>query len=122
MLINGACSTLESAQYDNPWQPETPQYVDFQAARIAETTSSASSWDKAEVGLAYASGRTTISGKYFYWDGDNTDGDLTDWSKKNQTATVTLWSAGGASWDWYLGYAWQDSELNSPACIPVFDG
>lgn len=121
-LINGACSTLESPAYPNPWNPETPQYEDFQNARVAETTASPSSWDKAELGAAWIGGRSTLSARYIYWDGSNSDGDLTDWSRTSQTATVTWWSPGGESWDWYLGYAWQDSSLDSPACIPVFDG
>ncbi len=122
MLIDGSCSTLVSDRYDNPWQPETPQYQDFQAARIAETTASASSWNKAALSLGWSFGQTTLTGRYVYWDGSNSDGDLTDWSKNRSTATVTLWSPGGANWDWYVGWAYQDMSLEAPACIPVFDG
>jgi hypothetical protein len=122
MLINGACSTLVSEPWPNPWNPDTPQYQDFQAARIAETTASASSWTKAELGLAWLTGSTTISGKYVYWDGDNNDGDLTDWSKERNSLTLTAWTPGGADWDWYLSYAYQDMSLDVPLCIPVFDG
>jgi hypothetical protein len=122
MLINGACSTLESDAYPNPWSPETPQYHDFHDERIAETTSSPSSWDKLELGAAWVAGTSTLSGRYVWWDGSNSDGDLTDWSKNRQSATVTWWTPGGESWDWYLGYAYQDTSLDAPACIPVFDG
>ena len=122
MLINGACSTLESGVYPNPWNPETPQYYDFQEARIAETTASPSSWDKLELGAAWIASGSTLSGRYVWWDGTNSDGDLSDWSKSSQNATVTWWTPAGESWDWYLGYAYQDSSLDAPACIPVFDG
>lgn len=122
MLIDGACSTLESGPYPNPWNPETPQYYDFQEARIAETTASPSSWDKLELGAAWVTGGSTLSGRYVWWDGSNSDGDLSDWSKTSQNATVTWWTPAGESWDWYLGYAYQDSSLDAPACIPVFDG
>ena len=121
-LIDGACSTLVSESWPNPWNPDTPQYFEFQDERIAETTASPSSWDRVDLKLAYSTGRTTLSAKYIYWDGDNSDGDLTDWSRTNQTATLTLWSAPAESWSWYAAYAWQESEVNSPACIPVFDG
>ncbi|HSL16588.1 MAG TPA: GSU2204 family CXXCH-containing (seleno)protein [Methylomirabilota bacterium] len=121
-LIDGACSTLVSEQYPNPWNPETPQYYDFHDARIAETTASASSWNRATIALGWSFAGATLTGRYVWWDGDNTDGDLTDWSKERQTATVTLWSPGGANWDWYLGWAYQDMSLDAPACIPVFDG
>ncbi len=122
MLVNGACSTLVSGRYPNPWSPETPQYEEFHEARIADTTASPSSWDQLKVGASYVTGRSTISGTYRWWDGSNSDGDLTDWSRTNQTATITYWSAPDADWDWYVAFAWQDSQLDSPACIPIFDG
>lgn len=122
-LINGSCSTLVSDRYANPWDPATPQYDDFQQARIAETTASPSSWDEAKLlGSVSLGGAAMASATYRYWSGDNTDGDLTDWSRTNQTATITLWSAPAATWDWYAAYAWQRSELDAPACIPIFDG
>jgi len=122
MLIDGSCSTLESAWYPNPWSPETPQYHDFHDARIADTTASPSSWTHLKGGLTYVSGSSTLSFNYRWWDGDNSDGDLTNWSRNNQTATLTFWSAPGQSWSWFVGAAWQDSQLDAPACIPIFDG
>lgn len=122
MLIDGTCSTLVSQAYPNPWNPETPQYFDFHDARIAETTASASSWLRADFRAGYATGRTTVFGKYIYYDGDNTDGDLTDWSRQSNTALVTVWSAPTETFNWYATYTWMDSDLGLPACIPVFDG
>jgi hypothetical protein len=122
MLIDGTCSTLESARYPNPWSPETPQYDDQHQTRIADTTSSPSSWNHFKGGITYITGKSTLSANYRWWDGDNKDGDLTDWSRTNQTATLTFWSAPGQDWSWYLAAAWQKSELQSPACIPIFDG
>ena len=121
-LIDGACSTLVSGPYPNPWNPETPQYYDFHDARIAETTASASSWARADLRLGYTTGKTTVFGKYIYYDGDNTDGDLTNWSRQNNTALVTVWSAPTENFNWYATYTWMDSDLGVPACIPVFDG
>jgi len=121
-LINGACSTLVSGAYPNPWNPETPQYTEFHEARIAETTASASSWARADLRLGYSTGKTTVFGKYIYYDGDNTDGDLTDWSRQSNTALVTVWSAPTEAFNWYATYTWMDSDLNVPVCIPVFDG
>jgi hypothetical protein len=122
MAIDATCSTLVSERYTNPWDPATPQYDDQHETRIADTTASASSWNKAELALGYSFGQTTLTGRYVYWDGDNSDGDLTDWSRNSSTATITAWSPGGAGWDWYVGWAYQDLSLDAPACIPVFDG
>jgi hypothetical protein len=122
MVIDGACSTLESSSYPNPFNPQTPQYHDFQDARIADTTASPSSWDQLRAALTYLAGSSTLSGSFRRWDGENSDGDLTDWSRGSQTATITYWRAPSETFDWYLAGAWQDSQLESPACIPVFDG
>lgn len=122
MLINGACSTLVSPRDTTPWDPALPQYDDQHQTRIAETTASASRWDEFKFGASYVSGNTTVSGTLRYWDGDNTDGDLTDWGKSNTSATVTVWSAPAPTWDWYVGYAMITSEIDSPVCIPIFDG
>ena len=122
MVTDATCSTLVSDRYTNPWNPETPQYVDSHATRIGDTTATASSWNKAVFAVGYNFGQTTLTGRYVYWDGTNTDGDLTDWSKNRSTATITAWSPGGANWDWYLGWAYQDLSLDAPACIAVFDG
>ena len=121
-LINGACSTLVSGSYPNPWNPETPQYTQFHEARIAETTASASSWGRADLRLGYSTGKTTVFGKYIFYDGDNSDGDLTDWSRETNTALLTVWSAPTETFNWYATYTWMDSDQDHPACIPVFDG
>ncbi len=122
MLIDGACSTLVSPSYPNPWNPETPQYFDFHEARIADTTASASSWMRADLRAGYSTGTTTFFGKYIYYDGDNNDGDLTDWARESSTALVTVWSAPTENMNWYATLSWMDSDLDVPACIPVFDG
>jgi hypothetical protein len=121
-LIDGACSTLVSDPWPTPWNPDTAQYFDFHDARVADTTASPSGWLRADLGLSYSTGRTTLTGKYIYWDGDNTDGNLTDWSRESNTALVTVWSAPAEAWSWYATYTWMDSDLGVPACIPVFDG
>jgi hypothetical protein len=122
MLVDGACSTLVSPGYPNPWNPETPQYYDFQEERIADTTASPDQWLEAKAGLGYTVGKTTISASYRWWDGDNTSLDLTDWSRTTQSAALTLWSAPQSSWEWFVAYAFLESELDAPTCIPVFDG
>ena len=71
---------------------------------------------------SHSSGNNTFSASYRYWDGDNTDGDLSDWSRTNHNATVTLWSAPQETWDWYVAYAMQTADLDAPMCTPIMDG
>jgi hypothetical protein len=120
--VVGACSTLVSPGYPNPWDPGTPQYDDQHQARVAETTASPSSWDEARLNASYSAGSTTFSAAYRWFDGDNDDGDLTDWSRTSQSATLTVWSAPAQTWEWFAAYSWQESQLDAPVCIPIFDG
>ena len=122
MFVDGTCSTLVSPRYSNPWSPETPQYHDQYDTQIGDTTASASSWNKAAVSLGYNFGQSSLTGRLVWWDGDNSDGDLTDWSKERQTATITFWAPGGEKWSWYTAWAYQDMSLDAPTCVPVFDG
>ncbi len=124
MLMDGACSTLVSGSNSNPWNPDlTAQYYEFHDARVAETTASPSSWDELKLGFTWMIGsKTTLSGTYRSWDGDNGDGDLTEWSRTNDNAVLTLWSGPTETFSWYLGWAMTNSDLDAPVCIPVFDG
>jgi len=124
MLVDGACSTLVSGSNSNPWDPNlTAQYYEFQNERIAETTASPSSSDEFKVGLNWMIGsRTNLTGSFRDWDGDNGDGDLTEWSRNTQNATVTLWSGPSETFSWYVGYAMTNADLDAPVCIPIFDG
>lgn len=124
MLVDGACSTLVSGSNSNPWDPNiTAQYYEFQDARVAETTASPTTWDEAKVGMTWMVGsKSTLTGSYKVWDGSNGAGDLTDWSKTNQNAMLTFWSAPTDLFSWYIGYAMTDSQLDAPVCIPIFDG
>ncbi|NOZ80015.1 MAG: hypothetical protein GXP48_12720 [Acidobacteria bacterium] len=120
MALDQQASTLVSPAYPNPFV--SPQYFDFQRARIGDGTASPSSWDEARAQASYTWGRSMLSGSYNWWNGDNTGGTLTNWSRTNQSATLTLWTALTESWEWYVGYAWQDLSLDSPTTIPVYDG
>ncbi len=72
--------------------------------------------------LGYTTGKTTVFGKYIYRDGDNTDGDLTDWSRTNNTALMTVWSAPTENVNWYATYTKMKTDLGLPVCVVVFDG
>ncbi len=122
MNVNGAYSTLTSASSPNPFLPQAAQYYVSHAARIADTGASPSSWDELTARASRSTGSSTLSASYRWWDGDNSDGDLTDWSRTVQAATVALWSAPAARWDWHLAYTWNQTELDLPASIPLFDG
>ena len=115
-------STLVSLPAASPMAPTSAQYYEFHEARIAEGTASPESWTRFEARGTYTGGRSSITAKYRHWDGENTSGDLTDWSRLNQVASVTLWSSPAPKWQWYVGYTWNDSSLDTVSTIPLFDG
>lgn len=124
MLVDGACSTLVSpGPLASPLDPRAAQYYQQREAQIAETTASAESWDDVRVRLNYSrSGKVNLTGSYRYWSGDNQAGDLTDWSRTNQLAMVSLSAMPSPTWDAYVSYSYQKTEMSNPICLPVFDG
>ncbi|MDX1584436.1 MAG: GSU2204 family CXXCH-containing (seleno)protein, partial [Thermoanaerobaculia bacterium] len=122
MAINAACSTLESTPAPSPFHPDAAQYYEFHDTRIADTTASPESWDEVRLTGSWSSGRSVLTGSARWWEGDNTSGDLTDWSKSHQSATLTWGQTPSPEWNWYAGWAWFDSEIDAPTCVPIFDG
>lgn len=98
------------------------QYWQSHAARTGDGTAAPSAWDEVKAGLTWTSGALGLTANYRYWSGDNSTGDFTDWSKKHQSATVTLWSMPSPTWDWYVAWATAKSELGGHTCISLFDG
>ena len=63
-----------------------------------------------------------LTGLYRYWDGTNTEGNLTDWSRTNQTGTVTFAWIPALTWDGFVSYNYQKMENSAPGCVAIFDG
>jgi len=122
MLIDGSCSTLVSGSYPSVFVPGQPQYADVHESRVADTTASPEAWDEIYLLGSYTTTKMSITANYRYWDGENTSGDLTDWGRSSNNATITLTWMPAETWSWYTGYAWQASEMKSGACIPLLDG
>jgi len=124
MVVDGTCSTLISGSNSNPWDPDlTAQYYEFHEARVGDSTASPDSYDEFKLAGTFNFGSSmSMTASYHWWDGDNTSGNLTNWSKTNNTFNLTFWSAPASTWSWYLGYTYLNSDLDAPACIPVFDG
>jgi len=124
MVVDGTCSTLISGSNSNPWDPNlTAQYYEFQEARVGDSTASPENYDEFKLAGTYNFGaKSSMTLSYHWWDGDNSAGNLTNWSRTNNSANITFWSAPEASWSWYIGYTYMKTDLDAPACIPVFDG
>ncbi len=121
MSLNQQASTLESPPAANPWVAD--QYYQFQDARIGDGTASPSSWDRLKLAATVFLGQASnLTASYNWWSGDNSDGNLTDWSRTNQNFTIMFSNTPATQWTWFAGYAWNDSSLDAPTTIPIFDG
>ena len=121
-VVDGGFSTLVSPRVSSPFAPQAVQYFQFQDARVAETTNAPESWDELKLNFSQVFEGKTVSLSYRYWDGENQDGDFTDWSRTHQSATASMWGMPAPRWQWNLAYTWQDTELGFPIFIPIFDG
>ena len=121
-FVDGQYSTLVSSPVPNPFHPDSAQYFESHDARIALSTADPESWNELELRATYGWNSSMVTGTYSYWSGDNTSGELTDWARSRSAATVTLWSTPAPRWQWYLMYAYNDTDLDTPTSIPLFDG
>jgi hypothetical protein len=123
LALDATCSQLVYPKSGTSGLDTTlAQYYMSHAARTGDGTATPSAWDEVKAGLTWTSGAVGLTANYRYWSGDNSDGDFTDWSKKHQSATVTLWSMPSPTWDWYVAWAYTKSELGGHTCISLFDG
>jgi hypothetical protein len=124
MLPNGVYSPLvtPAATGATPLAPNSTQYYVWRASRIGDSTNQPESWDELWAKGSFVQGNTTASLSYRWWDGENDGGDLTDWSRTSQTATLSFWSMPSPMVQWSLAYVWHDQELDFPASIALFDG
>lgn len=122
MNPNGVYSPSFTLPAASPLAPTSTQYYVWRASRIGDTTNQPESWDELWAKGSFVSGNTTASLSYRWWDGENDGGDLTDWSRTSQTATLSFWAMPSPMVQWSLAYVWHDQELDFPASIALFDG
>ena len=117
---NTTFSTLQTVGTGNPFS--SAQYFEFHEARIGDPTAVPESWDELELRASFRVGQQNLSAMYKWWDGDNDAGDLTDWSKNSQIATVSWWMPSSETVHWNLAYTWSQQERNFPVTVPIYDG
>jgi hypothetical protein len=123
MIVNGTCSNIPAiGPLPSPLAPGSIQYFTVHESRVAETTASPAQWDEVRLYATVAGSKSTLTATYRYWDGENREGDLTDWSRNQQALTATAWTAPSLKWDAFASYTYQKGEIGSRVCVPVFDG
>jgi len=123
LLLGGACSNqVTPGPLPSPFHPDAAQYYTMRDARIMDTAGSAGAWDEVKLRGTYSRKGHVVSGLYRHWDGTNGAGNLTEWSRSNQTATLTYSYVPGPTWDGYVSYNYQKMENATPTCVSIFDG
>jgi hypothetical protein len=125
MALNAACNPdpLQTTPAPSPLAPGSVQYYQIHDARVADLTASPSSYKEARLTASYQATPSTLATlSYQWWDGDNQDLDLTNWSKNLHAVTASLTTNPSESWAFYAAASYSKRELETFVCIPLMDG
>lgn len=124
-IIDGACNLepLQTTPTSSPLVPGSAQYWQIHDARSADLSASPASWAELKLAGTYQLGTSSMAALSLrYWDGDNTEQDLNQWSRTLTAATAT--------WNWapmenatvYAAATYGTRKLEQHVCIPLMDG
>lgn len=125
MAIDAACNpdALQPDGVPSPLVPGSTQYYQIHEARVADLTASPSAYTELRVSGSYQFGSSSLASiSYQWWDGDNDDQDLSDWSKTLNAVTANLMWAPAEGAQLYTGLSYGKRELETFVCIPLMDG
>jgi hypothetical protein len=123
--IDGACNTepLQTTPTASPMTPGSVQYWQIHDARSADFSASPAAWAELKLGGTYQLGASSMAGlSVRWWDGDNTEQDLNEWSRTITAATATWNWAPAENSDIYVAATYGTRELEQHICIPLMDG
>lgn len=124
-LIDGACNTdpLQTTPTASPLVPGSVQYYQIHDARSADLSASPASWAELKLAGSYQLGASSMAALSMrWWDGDNSDEDLNQWSRTITAATATWNWAPAETSDIYVAATYGTRELEQHICIPLMDG
>lgn len=125
MAVNAACNpeALQTTPTASPLVPGSTQYYQIHEARVADLTASPSQYAELRLSGSYQFGSSSLASvSYQWWDGDNDDQDLTDWTKTLSALTANVMWAPTETTQLYTGASYGKRELETYVCIPLMDG
>jgi len=125
MSLDAACNpeAMQTTPTASPIVPGSTQYYQIHAARVADLTASPSRYAELRLSGSYQFGSSSLASvTYQWWDGDNDDQDLTDWSKTLSAVTANLMWAPTEKAQLFTGVSYGTRELETYVCIPLMDG
>lgn len=125
MTQNTTCQSgeMQTTPVPSPIVPGSTQYYEIYQARIGDMTASPSSYVEVRGTAGLAIGSTAnASFTLRWWDGDNTDQDLTNWSRTTTAATAQVAWAPSETFQTFVAASRGMRELESWVCVPLMDG
>ncbi len=125
MIVDGACLSgpLQEEAKPSPLVPGSTQYYQIHQARIGDMTASPSSFLELKASAAFTlAPASTASFSARWWDGDNNDQDLTNWSRTVTVLTGNLAWAPRPQVQAFIAATYGKRELETHVCIPLMDG
>jgi hypothetical protein len=125
MSLDAACNpdALQTTSLPSPLAPGSVQYYQIHEARVADLSASPSQYLEARLTGTYQLGASSMAMlSYRYWDGQNDELDLTDWSKQLNAVTATISVAPAEKSELHVAATWAERELETHVCIPLMDG
>ncbi|MGC8916379.1 MAG: GSU2204 family CXXCH-containing (seleno)protein [Thermoanaerobaculum sp.] len=125
MALNAACNPdpLQTTPAPSPLAPGSVQYYQIHDARVADLTASPSRFWEARASASYQLGGASMANlSVSFWDGDNDDLDLTNWSKTVQAVTASVTWQPSEAIQTHAGASYGKRETETFVCIPLMDG
>lgn len=125
MALNAACNPnpLQTTPAPSPLAPGSTQYYQIHDARVADLTASPSRFWEAKASASYQFGTSTLGNLSLqWWDGENDDLDLTNWSKNVQAVTASVSWVPTERVQTHVGASYGRRETETFVCIPLMDG
>jgi hypothetical protein len=125
MSLDAACleGPLQTASKPSPMAPGSVQYYQIHDARIGDLGASPSEYTELKALANLRLGASALASfSYRWWDGENNDLDLTDWSKTLDALTASITFTPSEKTDAFVGATWVKRELETHICIPLMDG
>lgn len=125
MHLNAACNPapMQTVAVPSPLVPGSVQYYQMYGARVADLTASPSRYWEAKASLTHnVTPQFLANLSLRYWDGDNEDLDLTQWSNNLQAITASVSWTPSQKVQAHAGATYGRRETETFMCIPVMDG
>lgn len=120
--LKAACEVVDPAStYGNPWTGL--QYWERQESRTATLSNQPSDVNEIKTVLTWSiKPNLSLIANYRWIDKENDEIDYSHWKQESHMPSLNLWYAPAGKLSFNFSYVYDQTQTNTPTCIPVFDG